>query len=188
MIALCRRDIHCSNHMTADMPPYELPDDKLLAECRLTAFTSSGPGGQHRNRTYAAVRISHLPTGISAVATDSRSQRENRIHALRALRHKLALELRRDLTIDPLTYQPPAWFAEYPKLHMSPRNSLYPATMATVLDVLKAAHWQAPAAAALLNLTTSALVRFLHNDPPLWAAVNRHRAELAMPPLSAPGR
>jgi len=168
-----------------DVPPYDLPEDRLLKQCRFEAFVGAGPGGQKRNRTYAAVRITHLRTGISAVATDSRSQRENRIHAIRELRHKLALELRRDIVIDPLTYRPPAWFADYPKLHMSPKNPLYPATIATALDVLKATHWQVPAAASLLGLTTSALMRFLRDDGHLWATVNRHRAELSMPPLTA---
>ena len=168
-----------------DVPPYELPEEKLLAQCRFEAFTSSGPGGQRRHRTYAAVRITHLPTGISATATDSRSQRENRIHAIRALCCRLAMDLSRDIEIDPLTYRPPAWFSEYPKLHMSPKNHLYPATIAAVLDVLKATHWQVPAAASLLELSASALIRFLHDDNHLWATVNRQRAELGMPPLTA---
>jgi hypothetical protein len=171
-----------------DVPPYELPEDKLLAQCRFEAFVASGPGGQRRNRTYAAVRLTHLPTGISASSTDSRSQRENRIHAIRGLRHKLALQLRRDITIDPLAYRPPAWFAEYPGLHMSPTNRLYPATIATVLDVLNATHWQIAAAASLLGISSSALTRFLHDDGHLWAAVNQHRAESGMPALSARGR
>jgi hypothetical protein len=167
------------------VPPYELPDDKLVAQCRFEAFTASGPGGQKRNRTYAAVRITHLPTGISATATDSRSQRENRTHALRALRCKLAMELQRDIALDPLAYRPPAWFSQYPRLHISPKNPLYPAAIATVLDVLKATHWQVPAAASLLELSSSALTRFLRDDGHLWAAVNHKRAELGMPPLRA---
>jgi hypothetical protein len=171
-----------------DPRPFQLPEDKLLAQCRFEAFVGPGPGGQRRNRTYAAVRLTHLPTGICATAADSRSQRENRIHAIRALRHKLALELRHDVAIDPLTYHPPAWFAEYPRLRMAAKNELYPATIAAVLDVLKATHWQVSAAASLLGLSSSALVRFLHDDGHAWAMVNRQRTELGMPPLKAPGR
>src|SRR5437016_3769261 len=63
--------------------PWELPDEKLLAECRVESFVSSGPGGQKRHKTNAAVRITHLPTRICAVETQSRSNRENKIHALR---------------------------------------------------------------------------------------------------------
>jgi hypothetical protein len=167
----------------ATPPPWELPDEKLLAECRFEAFVGSGPGGQKRHKTNAAVRYTHLPTKISAVATDSRSQRENKIHALRGLRHKLALELRRVLSADPLLYRPPAWFAGYDKLHINPRNPRYPAALAEVLDVLQACRWNAPGAAAMLRLSTNALTRFLRDDPPLWEKVNRTRAELGLPPL-----
>jgi hypothetical protein len=167
-------------------PPWELADDKLLAQCRFEAFVASGPGGQKRHKTNAAVRYTHLPTKISAVATDSRSQRENKIHALRELRHKLALLAapRRELG-DPLNYRPPAWFAQYPSLRINPKNPLYPAALAEVLDVLHATHWEVPSAAAMLATTTSTrgLLRFLHDDPPLWEHVNRVRRELGMPPL-----
>jgi hypothetical protein len=161
--------------------PWELPDDKLLAVCRIDAFVGSGPGGQKRHKTNAAIRITHLPTKITAVAQDSRSQRENKIHAIRELRHKLALALRAD--IDPLTFTPPDWFAQYPGLHMNPKNPLYPSAVANVLDVLHATHWAVANAAVLLAQTTSALTRFLHDDPALWTHVNHKRAELGLKPL-----
>lgn len=165
----------------AEVPPWELPDHKLLAECRFDAFVGSGPGGQKRHKTNAAVRYTHAPTGITAVAQDSRSQRENKIHALRELRHKLALELRRE--INPQTFHPPQWLANYQDLRMNPRNPLYPAAVATVLDVLKAMHWEVARAAAMLGTTTSALVRFLHGDPALWTKVSSSRDQLGMPAL-----
>src|SRR5262249_27662000 len=120
--------------------PWELPDDKLLLQCRFEAFVASGPGGQKRHKTNAAVRYTHIPTGIHAVATDSRSQRENKIHALRELRHKLAMELRRPVA-EAIDYQLPSWLArDYPNLRINPKNPLYPAALAEVLDVLAAAH------------------------------------------------
>ena len=161
--------------------PWELSDQKLLEQCRVDAFVASGPGGQKRHKTNAAIRITHLPTKVTAVAQDSRSQRENKIHALRALRHKLAMAIRRE--IDPLTFQPPDYFAQYEGLHMNLKNPLYAATLATVLDVLKATHWAVGNAAVLLGLSTSALTRFLHDDPALWVEVNQKRAELAIKPL-----
>ena len=166
------------------IPPWELPDDKLLAQCRFEAFVASGPGGQKRHKTNAAVRYTHLPTKISAVATDSRSQRENKIHALRELRHKLALlpAHRRELG-DALHYRPPAWFAQYPSLRINPKNPLYPAALAEVLDVLHAMRWELPPAATMLATSTRGLLRFLHDDPPLWEHVNRVRGELGMLPL-----
>jgi hypothetical protein len=161
--------------------PWKLPDEKLLAECRFEAYRSSGPGGQKKNKSSVAVRYTHVPTSIQAHATDSRSQRENRIHALRALRHKLALEIRHE--IDPMSYQPPAWLGEYPSLHINPKNPLYPSAVAEVLDVIKGMQWSIGRAAVMLGQTTSALTRFLHDDPPLWAKVNLTRVDLGMKPL-----
>jgi len=163
-------------------PPWELTDEKLLAEVRIDSYVASGPGGQKRHKTNAAVRMTHEPTRIVATATDSRSHRENHIHALRNLRHKLAMELRRDIA-DPAAYRPPVWFDDYPALRINPKNRKYPAAVAEVLDVLKAMHWSLGKAAAVLGVTSSALTRFLHDDPAVWEQVNRVRAELGMKPL-----
>jgi hypothetical protein len=160
---------------------WELSDEKLLAQCRFEAFRGSGPGGQKRNKTSSAVRITHAPSGIHASATDSRSQRENRIHALRGLRHKLAMEMRHE--IDPLTYRSPEWLGEYPGLHINEKNPRYASAIAEVLDVIKAMRWSIGRAAVMLGVTTSALTRFLHDDPPLWARVNQVRGELGLKPL-----
>src|SRR5436309_855858 len=102
---------------TARTPPWELDEEKLLKECRFEAFVGSGPGGQKRQKTNAAVRITHLASGISAIASESRSQLENRIHAIRRLRHKLAMEIRRE--IEPMEFALPGWLKEYEGLHMS---------------------------------------------------------------------
>ncbi len=64
-------------------------DEKLLARCRVETFRAGGPGGQHQNRTESGVRLTHLPTGVQAVARDSPSQHRNRKTALRRLRRKL---------------------------------------------------------------------------------------------------
>ena len=164
------------------VPPWELTDEKLLAECRVDSYVASGPGGQKRHKTNAAVRITHEPTRTVATATDSRSHRENQIHALRNLRHKLAMETRREIGDLP-NYRPPAWLGEYPGLHINPKNPKYPAAVAEALDVLKAMRWGVADAAAMLGVSTSALTRFLHDDPALWTHVNAIRAELGMPPI-----
>jgi hypothetical protein len=163
-------------------PPWELSDDKLLAEVRIDSYVASGPGGQKRHKTNAAVRMTHEPTRITATATDSRSHRENHIHALRNLRHKLAMELRREIPDAP-NYHPPAWLGGYPGLRINPKNPKYAAAVAEVLDVLRAMHWSLSRAAVMLGVTTSALTRFLHDDPAVWEKVNRVRAELGMKAL-----
>jgi protein subunit release factor B len=58
-------------------------------EIRVDTFKSSGPGGQHKNKRETAVRVRHLPSGITALATEHRSQARNKELALRRLDVKL---------------------------------------------------------------------------------------------------
>ena len=55
---------------------------KLLADCDVETYRASGPGGQHRNKTESAVRMTHQPSGVVRVATEHRSQLRNRVLAL----------------------------------------------------------------------------------------------------------
>ena len=55
---------------------------RLARECEVMPYRSSGPGGQKKNKTESSVRVRHLPSGITRVATESRSQARNRERAL----------------------------------------------------------------------------------------------------------
>jgi peptide chain release factor 1 len=61
-------------------------DDADLSE---SFVRSSGPGGQHRNKSHTGVRLVHIPTGITAEATESRSQHRNRTVARERLMARL---------------------------------------------------------------------------------------------------
>ncbi|MDR0274644.1 MAG: peptide chain release factor 1 [Burkholderiaceae bacterium] len=83
--------IHTSAATVAVMPePDEAEAIKLNpAELRIDTFRASGAGGQHINKTDSAVRVVHLPTGITAECQDGRSQHSNKAKALQVLQARL---------------------------------------------------------------------------------------------------
>jgi len=74
---------------TRTQPPYALDRATLLREVRVDVFRASGPGGQHVNKTSSAVRITHVPSGVTVIAQDTPSQFRNRALALERLVEKL---------------------------------------------------------------------------------------------------
>ena len=64
-------------------------DEDLLRECEVETFRSSGPGGQHVNKTESAVRLRHLPSGLVVSSQQERSQHRNKAICLHKLREKV---------------------------------------------------------------------------------------------------
>jgi len=64
-------------------------DEELLRECEVETFRSSGPGGQHVNKTESAVRLRHQPSGVVVSSQQERSQHRNRAICLKKLREKI---------------------------------------------------------------------------------------------------
>ena len=65
-------------------------DEDLLRECEVETFRSSGPGGQHVNKTESAVRLKHMPSGMVVTSQQERSQHRNKAICLQKLRDKVA--------------------------------------------------------------------------------------------------
>lgn len=139
-------------------------DEALSAQCRQDFHKASGHGGQKVNKTSTSVRLTHFPSGLTVVCSESRSQLENRKKALKKLRKLAALSLRAEPEcgagdMDPSAAAP------------SPANpARYLPWLARILDHL----WlgQLPDGYSL-----NMLRRLLKRDPEVWRYLSEHRTE-----------
>lgn len=136
-----------------------LDNDKLLAQCDWQGVRGSGPGGQKRNKTSSAVRLTHRPTGLSIRTEASRSQSRNRQTALERLRFKIAWELRENpepIMLDAL----------------NPRS---PVDQARFLDILSDQQGVLSRVARVMSASTGQVSGFMTSQAGLLSVVNRIR-------------
>ena len=158
-----------------------LPHDDLLRQCDETRTRRSGPGGQHRNKVETAVVLVHRPTGLSAEASERRSQAENRRVALWRLRLTLALAHRESPAATPSAL----WSSRVrgSQLAIAADHDDYPAIVAEAIDRLMAVGFEMRPAADALGVSMSQLTKLFRKVPAAWVAINRLRGEAGLPPL-----
>jgi hypothetical protein len=167
--------------------PARLAPDALAAECEFRTIRRSGPGGQNRNKVETAVLLSHRPTGITAEASERRTQGENRRKALFRLRLKLALGIRRAAGTQELSpYQPSDLWRRRcrgGRILINPDHDDFPALLAEAMDVLAETGNDPKSAALALGCSPSQLIKLLKDEPRGLGVVNNHRCQAGLHPL-----
>ena len=165
--------------------PASLSAEKLLAACDTRRLRRSGPGGQHRNKVETAVVLTHRPTGISAQASERRSQSANQRRALFRLRIELALHVRRPLDSTEQGHPSGRWQTRIRggRISVNTGHEDFPALVAEALDILDAAEFDFSAAAHQLQVTSSQLGKFLKLEPAVWQLVSAERQKRGLRPL-----
>ncbi len=157
-----------------------MDDANLLRHCRQECYRASGPGGQHRNTTDSAVRLTVLDGAVVALCADHRSQHRNRADALKRLRLAIAIELR--LPVKP-GVEPERWQGPW---KLGKKDRRYAGFIAHLLDILAHYEWAVGEAAKALGISTGKLVRILAKDSHAWNTVNQARAKLGLVNLRRP--
>jgi len=165
---------------TGDYRELQMDDAALLRQCEVSVYTSSGPGGQHRNKVSSAVRLRHGPTGIAAHGDSSRSQHANKQAAIRRLRMNIACRCRRPIDLDRIElpqavaeclFTPRQRSQTAPRrLQIGPKDHRFWQVSAFLLDLLDASQGRLAQTAGHLGITTSNLATVLQSERHLLAA------------------
>ena len=170
-----------------------LDDKAILAQCTVQTYKASGPGGQHRNKTLSAVRLKHVPTGITAQSEGSRVQHENKRLAVNRLRMNIACRLREPVDVhqaelpefvSECIFRPRGRSAEGAcRLEVGRKDRRFWQVGAFLLDLLETFEGRMAPAAVQLGITTGNLARVLKSDRHLFGAAQVLRKRFGRKPL-----
>ncbi len=160
----------------------------LLSQCEVRRSRGSGPGGQHRNKVETAITIVHSATGISASASERRSQATNHKVAVFRLRVKLAVGVRCAVEMGDSggggeSYGPSVLWRERcvgGRIRVNEGHDAFPSVLAEAMDVVEACGQDVARAAGVLGCSGTQLIKLLRGEPEAFERVNRSRAGLGL--------
>lgn len=144
-------------------------DEKLSSLCNIEFFKATGPGGQKRNKTSSAVRVTlRSNEKYTAVDCTERSQHQNRANALLKLRRQIAFNERISPGVAPL------------HVECSMNHASYSIWLASVVDLLTDNQFDHKVVASIMGISTTSMLKKLHRDAELWSFVNKKRQEAGL--------
>ena len=150
-----------------------LPENEFIRHCTVEFFKASGPGGQHRNKTSSAVRLTLNGFGLRSEDCTERSQHRNRSNAVKKLKMTLACSIRNT----------PAQLPE--RMECSMNSDDYPLFAARLLDLLQECGFDHKQCAGRCEISPSALLKKLSRDPLLWQLFCREREARSLSKLTS---
>lgn len=161
--------------------PACLTEEQLAESCEIQRTRRGGPGGQHRNKVESAIVVTHRDTGVSAQASERRSQHENRSVALQRLRVNLAIEVRTARKQGPSDL----WQSRCRsgRIRVSSNHQDYPSVLAEALDHIYQHELQISSAADSLKCSTSQIIKLIKSEAAAFVKLNAERKRREMPPL-----
>ncbi len=174
-----------------ELHPSCLPEEQLLAQCRMTFSRAGGPGGQNRNKVETSVQIEFIPAGIIASASERRTQNENRKVAMQRLRCKLAVDLRPASEAASAAHvsggksASKTWqqYCRNGRIDIAETNNDWPAILAEVIGLMCHCDWNISSVASTLGTSSSQLVKLLKKHSPAFSLFNQERRSRGQRPL-----
>ncbi len=158
--------------------PYACDDSQLMKAVHCERFRSSGPGGQHAQKTNSAVRLRHKDSDICCQCQDHREYQRNQSQALRELRMRLAMHYRGFGDSSILEAR-----RKGTRLRVSVDAKDFHLLLGYIFDVLTDNGWDSKFTAEICGLSHSQLCKFLCLNKLVMQTVNNRRHDVDLHPL-----